>query len=67
MGEVKSQGHIVHPQYPTNAPPFRFTSIGPTIISWDMSKRVFDLEKTNPKFSKKICQQKGFYQNSSKI
>ena len=31
--------------------------------SWDMSNRVFDLEKTHPKFSKKIWQK----QNSSKI
>ena len=32
-----------------------------------MSNRVFDLEKTHPKFSKKIWQKNNFQQNSSKI
>ena len=35
--------------------------------SWDMAKIVFDLEKTHPKFPKKICQNKRFQQNFSKI
>ena len=53
-------------QYPTNAHPFRFTSIGPTIPEiW--TKIVFDLEKTHPKFLKKICKNNSFQQNFSKI
>ena len=39
-------------QYPTDALPFRFTSIGPTIPE---IRPNFDLEKTHPKFLKKIC------------
>ena len=31
MSEVKGHGHIYYTQYPTDALPFRFTSIGPTI------------------------------------
>ena len=34
--------------------------------SWDMSNVVFDLEKTHPKFSKKIWQKTSFQQNSPK-
>ena len=52
MGEVKGQGHIVHPA--SN----RWTSfsfhINPTNHSWDMSNGVFDLEKTHPKFWRKF-------------
>ena len=32
-----------------------------------MAKIVFDLEKTHPKFLKKICQNNSFQQNFSKI
>ena len=32
-----------------------------------MAKIVFDLEKTHPKFLKKICQNISFQQNSSNI
>ena len=55
MGEVKSQGHIIHPV--SNRCTFSF-HINRTNYSWDMSNRVFDLEKTHPKFSKKILQKK---------
>ena len=44
-------------QYPTYALPFRFTS-NQTNHIWDMAKIVSDLEKTHPKFLKKICQNK---------
>ena len=53
-------------QYPTNANSFLFY-INQTNHSWDMAKIVFDLEKTHPKFLKKICQNKSFEQNFSKI
>ena len=54
MGDVKSQGHIVHPvSNQCNSLSFH---INRTNRSWDMSNRVFDLEKTYPKFSKKIWQ-----------
>ena len=56
--EVKGQGHILYPG--SN----RFTSylfhINRTNHSWDMAKIVFDLEKTHPKFLKKICQNNNF-------
>ena len=56
MGEVKGQGHIIHPV--SN----RYTSfsfnINGTNHSWDMFNRVFDLEKTHRKFSKKIWKKK---------
>ena len=51
-----------HTQHATDALPFHFTSIRPT-LSWDMAKRVFDLEKTHPKCLKKICQNNSFQQN----
>ena len=54
-GEVKVQGHIVHPV--SNLCTFSF-HINQTTHSWDMSYRVFDHEKTHPKFSKKIWQKK---------
>ena len=54
MGEVKGQGHIVHPVC-NRCTSFSF-HINRTNHSWDMSNRVFDLEKTHPKFSKKIWQ-----------
>ena len=65
MGEVKGEGHIVHP-VSNQCTSFSF-HINRTNHSWDMSNRVFDLEKTHPKFSKKIWQKKSFQQNSSKI
>ena len=46
-------------QYPTDAP-LRFTSIGPTIPEICPIVFVFDLEKTHPKFLKKIWQKKEF-------
>ena len=54
-GEVKVQGHIVHPV--SNLCTFSF-HINRTTHSWDMSYTVFDHEKTHPKFSKKIWQKK---------
>ena len=66
---VKSKVKITYyTQYRTDALPFRFTSIGPrTNHSWDLGKIGFDLEKTHPKFFKKICQTISFPQNFSKI
>ena len=43
-------------QYQTNAHPFCFTSIGPTIP--EICSIVFDLEKTHTKFSRQIWQKK---------
>ena len=48
-------------QYSTYALPFRFTS-NQTNHIWDMAKIVSDLEKTHPKFLKKICQNKSLPQ-----
>ena len=56
MGEVKGQGHIVHP-VSNRCTSFLFHIIQ-TNHSWDMSNKVFDLEKTHPKFSKKIWQKR---------
>ena len=58
MGEVKGQGHIIHP-VSNQCTSFLF-HINRTNHSWDMSSRVFDLGKTHPKFSKKICQKRNF-------
>ena len=65
MSEVKGQGHILYP-VSNQCTSFSF-HINPTNHSWDMAKIVFDLEKTHPKFSKKICQNNSFQQNFSKI
>ena len=65
MGEVKGQGQIVHPV--SNWYTYISFHINRTNHFWDISNRVFDLEETHPKFSKKICQKKGFWQNSSNI
>ena len=62
---MKGQCHIVYP-VSNQCTSFSF-HINCTNHSWDMSNRVFDLEKTHPKFSKKIWQKKHFKQNSSKI
>ena len=56
MGEVKGLDHIVHP-VSKRCTSFSF-HINQTNHSWDMSNRMFDLEKTHPKFSKKIWQKK---------
>ena len=65
MSEVKGQGHILY------SASNRFTSfsfhINRTNHSWDMAKSVIDLEKTHPNFLKKICQNKSFHNNFSKI
>ena len=62
---VRSKVEVTYcTQYPTNALPFRFTSIS-TNHSWDMAKIVFDLEKTHPKFLKKIRQNNCFLHNFS--
>ena len=58
MGEVKGQGHIVHP-VSNRCTSFLF-NINRTNQSWDMANKVFDLEKIHPKFSKKIWQKKEF-------
>ena len=58
MGEVKVRGDIVHPvsnQYTSFS--FQTNQIN---RSWDMSNRVFDIEKTRPKLLKKIWQKKIF-------
>ena len=52
MGKVKGQGHIVHPV--SNQCTSFLLHVDWTNHSWDMSKRVFDLEKTHPKFLKNI-------------
>ena len=59
MSEVKGQGHIL---YPCSIEPmhFLFASHQSVQHSWDMAKMVFDLEKTHPKFLKKICQNNSF-------
>ena len=50
-GEVKGQGHIVHP-VSNRSTSFLFHT-NRTNHSWDMSNRVFDHEKTHPKFQRK--------------
>ena len=65
MSEVKRQGNIVYP-VSNWCSSFSF-HINWTNHSWDMGKRVFDLEKQHPKFFKKIRQNKSFQQNFSKI
>ena len=56
MGEVKGQGHIIHPVC-NRCTSFSF-HINQTNHFWDMTNRVFDLDKTHPKFSKKIWQKR---------
>ena len=65
VSEVKGQGHILYPvsNWCTS---FLFHS-NQTNRSWDMAKTVFDLEKTHPHFSKKICQNNSLHQNFTKI
>ena len=53
ISEVKGQGHILYP-VSNQCTSFSF-HINQTNHSWDMAKIVFDLEKTHPKFLKKIC------------
>ena len=65
MSEVKGQGHILYP-VSKQCTSFSF-HINRTNRSWDMAKIVFDLEKRDPKFLKKICQNNSFQQNFSKI
>ena len=50
MGEVKGQGHIVHP-VSNQCTSFSF-HINRTNQSWDMSNRVFDLEKNTSEIFK---------------
>ena len=57
MGEVKGQGHIVHPAS-CRCTSFSF-HMNRTNHSWDMSTRVFDLEKSHPNFWRKFAK-KGF-------
>ena len=64
MGEVKSQGHIVH-TVSNQCTSYSF-HINRTNNSCDMSYRVFDLEKTHPKFLKKICQKRVSNRNPPK-
>ena len=59
MVEVKVQGHIVQP-VSNQCTSFLF-HINRTKHSWDMSNRVLDLEKTHPKFSKKMWQKRICY------
>ena len=64
---VRSQVKVTYcTQNPTDALPFHFTSIEPTIPEiWP--KVCLTLKRTHPKFLKKICQNKSFQQNFSKI
>ena len=65
MSEVKGQGHILYP-VSNRCTSFSF-HINRTNHYWDMAKIVFDLEKTHPKFLKKICKNQSFQQKFSKI
>ena len=56
MGEVKGQGHIIYPV--SNWCTSFLFHINRTNRFWDMYNWVFDLEKTHPKFSKKIWQKR---------
>ena len=58
MGVVKSQDPIVFTHFPTDAPPFRFKSIEPTVA--EIYPRLFDLENVIRNFENKICQNKCF-------
>ena len=58
MSEVKGQGHILYP-VSNRCTSFSF-HINRTNHSWDMTKIVFDLEKTHPKFLKRIRQNQSF-------
>ena len=51
MGEVEGWGHIVH-SVSNRSTSFLFC-VNWTNHSWDMANKVFDLEKTHPKFKKK--------------
>ena len=63
MGEVKGQGHTFD-QYPTNALPFHFMLIRPTIPKiWLI---VFDLEKISNLLKKKLPEKNKFPWDSSK-
>ena len=64
MSEAKGQGHIVYPV--SNRCTSFSMHINRTNHSWDMSKAVFDFQKTSPNFEKKIRQMR-FQQNFSKI
>ena len=65
---VRSKVKVTSTQYSVSS---RWTSflfhINRTNHSWDMAKIMFDLEKTHPNFSKKICQNKSFRPHFSKI
>ena len=63
--EAKGQGHILYP-VSNQCTSFLF-HINRINHSWEMAKIVFDLEKTHPKFLKKICQNYSFQQNFSQI
>ena len=60
-----NQGHILYP-VSNQCTSFSF-HINRTAHSWDMAKIVFDLEKTHPKFLKKIFQNNNFQLNFSTI
>ena len=53
MSEVKGQGHMLYP-VSSRCTSFLF-HINRTNHFWDMTKIVFDLEKTHLKFYEKIC------------
>ena len=59
------QGHILYPTC-NRCTSFLF-HINRTNHCWDKGKIVLDLEKTHPKFLKKICQNTSFQQNYCKI
>ena len=58
MGEVKGQGHIVH-LVSNRCTAFSF-HINRTNHSWDMSNRVFDLEKNTSEIFQENLPKKGF-------
>ena len=60
----RSRSYIVPSIQPCTSFSFH---INRTNHSWDMAKIVFHLEKTHTKLFKKICQNKSFQQNLSKI
>ena len=62
MSEIKGQGHILYPvSNQCTSFPFHINRTN------HMAKIVFELEKTHPKFLKKICQNYIFEQNFSNL
>ena len=64
-GEVKGQGHIVHPA--SNRCTSCLFHINRTNHSWDMSNSVWPWKNTSEIFKENLAKKKPFWQNSSKI